>query len=584
MHLKKKIVRRPNHLVLGDAAQSSDPGILVCKLLASRDASFSGEYVLKNLHDPYALAGVEIAAELLISALQKQERILIVGDFDADGATSTALLMKGLCLFGFENIRYLVPNRFEYGYGLTPEIVALASESKPHLIITVDNGISSIDGVNEAKRRNIKVIVTDHHLPGKLLPDADAIVNPNQPGCAFPSKNLAGVGVAFYLLMVLRSELRKLAWFASRSIEEPNIAQFLDLVALGTVADVVALDGNNRILVAQGIQRIRVGKCCAGIQALLKVANRLPERLVADDFGFAVGPRLNAAGRIDDMSIGIQCLLSEHFNEALTIAGELDDLNQQRKAIESSMQAEAIKDLSNIDNDTNGVLRNGICLFREDWHQGVVGIIASRIKDRMHRPTIAFSRAGASELKGSGRSIPGIHLRDVLDTIATQKPALLKKFGGHAMAAGLSLQEHAFEEFSHVFDVTVANLLEADLREPIVYSDGELNAVNMTLALAQAIRDAGPWGQSFPEPNFDGVFRIISQKRVGTNHLKMLLCPSEFNDLLVDAIAFNVSEEQWPAPDLRSIRLVYKLDVNEFRNKQSLQLIVNYLEPCADRC
>ena len=575
MYLTKTIVQR-----CSDLNCYADISDFIHRLMTLRDAQGTADYSLKNMLAPTSMKGIEAAVLLLDHALQAQQNILIVGDFDADGATSTALLYRCLRAFGFHHVNFLVPNRFEFGYGLTPEIVDLAASQSPDLIITVDNGISSIDGVVAAKQRGIKVLVTDHHLPGAILPDADAIVNPNQPGCEFGSKNLAGVGVIFYVMMALRAHLRDNSWFATQELLVPNMAQFLDLVALGTVADVVPLDGNNRILVAQGIERIRAGASSAGILAMLKVANRNAERIVADDFGFAVGPRLNAAGRLDDMSIGIRCLLSDNWVEALGIAQELDSLNQQRKAIESSMQVEAIRDLDNINLGDGAEAKNGICLFRDDWHQGVVGIVASRIKDRTHRPTVAFSRVDDNELKGSGRSIPGVHLRDVLDEIATKNPGLLTKFGGHAMAAGMSLKESALAEFSLEFDSVVGKYLTDDMREPLVHSDGNLDPHQLTLAYAEAIRQAGPWGQTFPEPQFDGLFRLVNYKRVGANHLKMMLSLGEFSEIVLDAIAFNVDEALWPTQDTRMLRVVYKLDVNEYRGRQSLQLMVVYFELC----
>ena len=575
MYLTKTIVQR-----CSDLNCYADISDFIHRLMTLRDAQGTADYSLKNMLAPTSMKGIEAAVLLLDHALQAQQNILIVGDFDADGATSTALLYRCLRAFGFHHVNFLVPNRFEFGYGLTPEIVDLAASQSPDLIITVDNGISSIDGVVAAKQRGIKVLVTDHHLPGAILPDADAIVNPNQPGCEFGSKNLAGVGVIFYVMMALRAHLRDNSWFATQELLVPNMAQFLDLVALGTVADVVPLDGNNRILVAQGIERIRAGASSAGILAMLKVANRNAERIVADDFGFAVGPRLNAAGRLDDMSIGIRCLLSDNWVEALGIAQELDSLNQQRKAIESSMQVEAIRDLDNINLGDGAEAKNGICLFRDDWHQGVVGIVASRIKDRTHRPTVAFSRVDDNELKGSGRSIPGVHLRDVLDEIATKNPGLLTKFGGHAMAAGMSLKESALAEFSLEFDSVVGKYLTDDMREPLVHSDGSLDPHQLTLAYAEAIRQAGPWGQTFPEPQFDGLFRLVNYKRVGANHLKMMLSLGEFSEIVLDAIAFNVDEALWPTQDTRMLRVVYKLDVNEYRGRQSLQLMVVYFELC----
>lgn len=576
--MNKKIIHRSDFLEHIPASERSQPEALVFALMQARNEQLDeNSYALSNLHKPELMKGIGEAVAILIEALVSQKRILIVGDFDADGATSTAVLYRSLIAFGAQYLNYLVPNRFEYGYGLTPEIVALGQQYAPEIIITVDNGISSIEGVAAAKALGICVIVTDHHLPGRELPDADAIVNPNQPGCEFPSKSLAGVGVIFYVMLALRAGLRQSQWFTQKEIPEPNLAQFLDLVALGTVADVVPLDRNNRILVAQGLQRIRAKSCCVGILAILKIANRDFEKISANDFGFAIGPRLNAAGRLDDMSVGIRCLLSNDWREALDIATELDSLNKERRAIEASMQVDAERDLGEL-LERDLADKNGLCLYREDWHQGVVGILASRIKDRQHRPTIAFAAAGEGELKGSGRSIAGIHLRDVLDELASSNPGLLKKFGGHAMAAGVSIEQSRFAEFEAAFDLVVGRLLSDEMKEPIVVSDGCLSAEQCSLAHAQAIKDAGPWGQAFPEPIFNGVFRLIDQKIVGAKHLKLLLGFGEFSDLVFDAIAFNVDLDFWPNTAAREVSIAFKLDVNEFRGRQSVQLMVEYIE------
>lgn len=576
--MKKNIVLRSDFLALIPPSERHSPESLVSAVLHARDQREEPKlaYVLSHMLAPNLLKGIDGAIEILIEALFAQKKILIVGDFDADGATSTAVLMRSLLAFGYQHVDFLVPNRFEYGYGLTPEIVDLALTNKPELIITVDNGISSIEGVAYAKSQGIRVLVTDHHLPGASLPEADAIVNPNQPGCAFPSKNLAGVGVIFYVMLALRAALRSHNWFTDRKIQEPNLAQFLDLVALGTVADVVALDENNRILVAQGIERIRAGVCCVGIQALMKIANKELSVLCANDFGFAVGPRLNAAGRLDDMSVGIRCLMTDDWHEALGIAGDLDALNQERRAIESSMQAEALRDLDSISESVAD--QNGVCLFREDWHQGVVGILASRIKDKMNRPTIAFAQADNGELKGSGRSVNGVHLRDVLDEIAAFNPSLILKFGGHAMAAGLSILAESLTLFQSEFDRVVGKYLNDEIRNPVVISDGELDASQFSIVHAKAIREAGPWGQAFPEPVFHGIFRIVDQKIVGAKHLKLMLSPNDFDSILVDAIVFNVDLTLWPNTSAQSVLLAYKIDVNVFRGRESLQLMVNYIE------
>ena len=521
------------------------------------------------------LKGLAAALELLYQALVDGRRILIVGDFDADGATSSALSVLALQAMGAKSVSYLVPNRFEYGYGLTPEIVEVAKGLSPDLIVTVDNGISSISGVAAAKAAGIDVLVTDHHLPAEELPVADAIVNPNQPGCEFPSKNLAGVGVVFYVMTALRTYLAEKGWFQQQGLEAPKMADFLDIVALGTVADVVPLDRNNRILVEHGLRRIRARRCRVGITALIEVAKRNQGRLVAADLGFAVGPRLNAAGRLDDMSHGIECLLTQDSRLARDLAIELDQLNQDRKSIEFGMQNEALAHLKQLQIEKDQ-LPWGLCLFRKDWHQGVIGILASRIKDRFHRPVIAFAPGDADEIKGSARSIPGLHIRDVLDAVASQHPGLITKFGGHAMAAGMSLPKAHLEQFRSAFDAEVRRMLSEDDLTGKVLSDGELRAEELNLDFAKVLRDAGPWGQGFPEPTFDGEFELLEQRIVGEKHLKMVLTVPETNRIL-DGIAFNVDLAQWPNKKTRKVQLAYKLDVNEFRGVENPQLMVEHL-------
>jgi len=531
------------------------------------------DYSLDRLIPPAQLGGLADAVTLLEAGITGNQRILIVGDFDADGATSCALCLRALRSMGAANVHYLVPNRFEYGYGLTPEIVAVAAELQPDLIVTVDNGISSIEGVAAAKQLGMQVLITDHHLPGEQLPDADAIVNPNIPGDTFPSKNLAGVGVAFYVMLALRARLREQDWFQKQGIPEPNHAQLLDLVALGTVADVVPLDRNNRILVQQGIQRMRAGRCVPGIRALLEIAGRSLPRIVATDLGFAVGPRLNAAGRLDDMSLGIECLLTDDQTAARQIAVQLDELNHERKEIESGMQARALEAIAGL-NLEDDELPIGLCLFDPNWHQGVIGILAARIKERFHRPVIAFARSGESELKGSARSVPGLHIRDVLDAVAARHPGLISKFGGHAMAAGLGLPECNYRAFASAFDEEVSRHLTQDDLGGVIFSDGGLTDEQLSLDTAQLLRDAGPWGQGFPSPVFDGEFEIVSHRVVGKSHLKMTLKPvGGFSQ--IDAIAFNTST--LPA-GRQHARMVYQLDVNEFRGIVSPQLIVEHID------
>ena len=540
----------------------------------SRDADL--ESGLEHLPKP-EMKGMTEACALLASALEKQHRLLIVGDFDCDGATSTSLAVLGLRALGAADVDYLVPNRFEYGYGLTPEIVAVAAERQPDLIITVDNGISSIDGVAAAAKLGIPVLVTDHHLPGDTLPQAAAIVNPNQHGCPFVGKSLAGVGVMFYVLLALRSELQQRGWFNAERVK-PNLAEFLDLVALGTVADVVPLEQLNRILVEQGLRRIRAGRCRPGIQALLQVAGKESGRLVASDMGFAIGPRLNAAGRLDDMSLGIRCLLTDDADTALSLAAELDDLNRERRAIEQSMKDDAMRVLAHLQLDPTAV-PNGICLYDPTWHQGVVGILASRIKDRYHRPVIAFADADDDEIKGSARSIPGLHMRDALDLIAKRNPGLLNKFGGHAMAAGMSLAKVDYGRFAEAFDAIVAELTSPEQLTAAVYSDGELTTQDLSLERAELLRSAGPWGQNFPEPLFHGRFKLVQQRIVGARHLKMVLAPEQGGEPVFDAIAFNIDTDVWPNPATEYVELVYKLDSNLFRERLSLQLMVEHLRP-----
>ncbi|MBP2847212.1 single-stranded-DNA-specific exonuclease RecJ [Dickeya oryzae] len=535
------------------------------------------ERSLRGLLDYRLLSGISLAVDVLSRALAEERRIVIVGDFDADGATSTALTVLALRSMGGREVQYLVPNRFEDGYGLSPEVVAQAAAKGAELIVTVDNGISSHAGVDDAHRRGIEVVVTDHHLPGDTLPAAEAMVNPNLVDCAFPSKALAGVGVAFYLMMALRARLRESGWFAERGLAEPNLAELLDLVALGTVADVVPLDANNRILVAQGLSRIRAGKCRPGIRALLEVSNRDAAQLVATDLGFALGPRLNAAGRLDDMSVGVELLLCHDIVQARMLASDLDALNQSRREIEAGMQVEALQLCEQLERSRD-TLPLGLAMYHPDWHQGVVGILASRIKERFHRPVIAFAPAGDGILKGSGRSIAGLHLRDALERLDTCYPGLMLKFGGHAMAAGLSLAEERFDEFRQRFADLVGEWLDAAQLEGVVWSDGELAVPELSLGTAEMLREAGPWGQAFPEPLFDGRFRLLQQRLVGERHLKVMVEPLGGGPLL-DGIAFNVDTVLWPDSSVREVELAYKLDVNEFRGKRSVQLLIEHLWP-----
>ncbi|MEQ1774518.1 MAG: single-stranded-DNA-specific exonuclease RecJ [Burkholderiales bacterium] len=515
---------------------------------------------LERLHPPSSMLHVQRMATLLADTIADKKKLLIIADYDADGATACAVGMRALRAMN-ATIDYLVPNRFEYGYGLTPEIVQLAAREKlPDVIITVDNGIASVEGVAEANRLGIKVLVTDHHLPGESLPDAWCIINPNQHGCTFPSKHLAGVGVMFYLMLALRAVLRE------RGIADlPNLAHLLDLVALGTVADVVRLDENNRILVSQGLSRIRAGRAQPGVMALLRVAGRDPARAGTYDMGFAVGPRLNAAGRLTDMSLGIECLLAEDDIRAREIASELDALNRERRTIEADMQESALAALEQ-NADASGYT---LSLYDPQWHQGVIGIVASRIKDKFHRPAVAFARGNEGEIKGSGRSIRGLHLRDALDLVSKRAPGLILRFGGHAAAAGLTLRETDFERFQKLFeDVVRALLSPADLEREIE-TDGSLPVEHATLDAAHALRD-GIWGQGFPEPRFLDPFEIVQQRIVGERHLKLRL---RRDGKIFDGILFGHNE---PLPD--AIRAVYRFSINEYNGNVSTQLMLDHWE------
>lgn len=551
---------------------------VVARVLAARGCveESSLDYRLQHVL-PATLKGIPEACALLVSALQQQLRILIVGDFDVDGATSTSLVVKCLRQLGATHVDFLVPNRFEYGYGLTPEIVALCKARQPDLIVTVDNGISSIEGVRAAKDLGIKVLVTDHHLPGDTLPDADAIVNPNQPGCTFPAKSSAGVCVVFYVMLALRANLRNLGWFSSQ-LPEPDLAEHLDLLALGTVADVVPLEYNNRILVSQGITRMRAGYVCEGIKALLTVAGKDPNNIDTADLGFAVGPRLNAAGRLDDMTIGIRCLLSEDPQEALALAEQLNSLNLDRRSIEGVMQEEANIILDKLQGDLDGVTPNTVCLYHPEWHQGVIGILASRVKDRLHRPVIVFADDKDGMIKGSGRSIPGVHLRDVLDYVASHTDGVLTKFGGHAMAAGLSLHKDKLPEFAQAFEQAVESQIGKGGIQAFIETDGELEPYLHTVEFAEELAAYGPWGQGFPEPSFHGKFHVVEQRTLAGKHLKLVLAPALDPLVLVDAIAFNVDMGLWNARVRDEVTIVYALSINEFRGVRTLQLMVNYME------
>ncbi|MCZ6711418.1 MAG: single-stranded-DNA-specific exonuclease RecJ [Gammaproteobacteria bacterium] len=566
-----QIVTRPAPV----ASSLNDLPAVLRRVYAGRGVSDSVELdrSLRHLLAPGALSDIEIAAARLARAVMESESILIVGDFDADGATSVALALTLLGAMGAECVDFVVPNRFEFGYGLSPEIVELAARLHPAVLVTVDNGVSSCTGVARANALGMDVIITDHHLPGRELPDAYAIVNPNLVDCEFPSKSLAGVGVIYYLLSVTRARLRKLGWFDSRP--EPNMADWLDLVALGTVADVVPLDRNNRILVYQGLKRIRGGRCRPGIQALCEIAGRNLGKLSAGDMGFALGPRLNAAGRLDDMTIGIRCLIADDLATARGLATELDELNSTRRRIEQDMVNDANLIVAN---HTDGVRdRFGVCVYDPNWHQGIVGIVAGRLREKIHRPVVAFAEAGdlaPDELKGSARSLPELHIRDVFDAIATRYPGMLQKFGGHAMAAGLSIKRVHYERFAKAFDEQVREVLPPVALQPTITTDGALEDGDFTLDVARLLNDAGPWGQGFPEPQFYGEFDLVSQRVVGEHHLKLVL---KLGDRLFDAIAFR----QAPLIDAKLIRAVYRLSENDYRDLSTLQLVVEHVAALA---
>ncbi|GAC1301201.1 MAG: single-stranded-DNA-specific exonuclease RecJ [Steroidobacteraceae bacterium] len=557
----------------GSPFESADLHPVLRRVYAARGiVSSELDLSLERLLPVASLPGVEAAARLL-AAHRRQGRIVVIGDFDADGATSSALVVRALRAMRFNHVEFLVPDRFRFGYGLTPEIVGEAASRQPSLLVTVDNGMSSIEGVECARERGIAVLVTDHHLPGRELPRADAIVNPNLAGSTFGSRNLAGVGVAFYVMAALARELGERVF---------RIADLLDLVALGTVADVVPLDRNNRILVAQGLRRIRAGRCVAGILALVDASGRSVARLTAADLGFAVAPRLNAAGRLTDMSVGIACLLADEPGTAAALAAQLSRLNDERRAIELRMQAEAVRIAAGQRLDASGVESPGLCLFEADWHQGVVGLVAGRIKERVNRPVIAFARCLDGTLRGSARSVAGINIRDTLESIAVRHPGMILKFGGHAMAAGLNLRESALQVFRAAFCAEVAARAGADAFTGIVYSDGELFGDELSVETARALRNAGPWGQGFPEPIFDGEFTVLDARVVGGKHLKLQLapCTQAAPASGIDAIAFGGADVMADAGSMargRRLHVAYRLEVDQYRGGESAQLNCQHL-------
>ena len=547
---------------------------LIQRLYLSRGITHAQqiEHKLQNLHKPRQLSNIQKAAKIVVDAINSHKKIVIVGDFDADGATATALCLRAIKAFAHDNIDFLVPNRFDFGYGLSTQLIPILQGMDCDLIITVDNGISSIDGTQAAIDAGMQVIITDHHLQAETLPNAHAIVNPNLNGDEFPSKNLAGVGVVFYLLAEIRAQLTHANYFTEKKITPPNLAQWLDIVALGTVADMVGLDDNNRILVTEGIKRIKAGRTVAGIKALLKVAGKECGKTTTETFGFVIAPRLNAAGRLEDMSIGIELLTTDDENKAFMLAQELDTINQQRKDIQKDMQRVADSVVRELDKIKK--LPDGICLFHKDWHQGVVGLLASKVKEKTNRPVIAFAPENDESeiLKGSARSISGFHIRDALVIIETNHPQLMHKFGGHAMAAGLSINRENYEQFRQVFNDQVNSTLTEEQRQHIIETDGELDTVDLCLAVAEDLQNHGPWGQNFPAPLFDGWFNILEKKEVGSGHTKLVLQTQDFRKR-ISAIAFGIHPNQFKPEDDKN-QVTYRLDINEFRGRRSVQLIV----------
>lgn len=567
----KLIKQRP---LLTDAILSDNP--LLNRIYQGRGVRSREELslTLQQLHHPKQLANIEQATGLLVEAFKQQWRIVVVGDFDADGATSTALAVSALRQFGYQQVDYLIPDRFSQGYGLSQSVAEMAIAKGAELVLTVDNGISSFEGIALLVEKGIQVLVTDHHLPADTLPQAKAMVNPNLVDCPFPSKSLAGVGVIFYVIMALRAAFREQGLFVGK---EPNVAEYLDLVALGTVADVVPLDHNNRILVHQGLNRIRAGHCRAGIRALAEVSKRELATLQAGDLGFAIAPRLNAAGRLENMSLGVELLLCENVATARQLALELDSLNQTRKEFEQEMKSEALAICAKLPSLMQNEQAHGIVLYQPDWHQGVIGILASRIKDQFHRPVIAFAKESEESdcLKGSARSISGLHMRDLLERIDSLHPALIIKFGGHAMAAGLTIKEQDFLQFQQIFDKVIGESVEPEQLQGVIYTDGQLNPDEMTLHTAERLKQAGPFGQHFAEPLFEGEFRILQQKLLAGKHLKLIV--ENERGMLFDAIWFNVDLRLYPDLSIKKARIIYKLDINEFRGNMNLQLLIEYI-------
>ena len=560
---------------------SPDIPLLLQRVYALRGITSMQEldYTTRNLCNYDNLDGTQTAVEIVYSAMQNNKRIMIVGDFDTDGATSTALTVKALKKMGCQHVDYIIPNRFDDGYGLSISVVKRALSKKADLIITVDNGVSAIEAVEFAKQSNLTVIITDHHLCSEQLPAADAIINPNLPNSSFPSKHLAGVGVAFYFMLALRAKLRKENWFASNKLAEYNITNLLDLVALGTIADVVKLDRNNRILVHQGISRIRAGYCCEGIKALLDISRRDPLTLTSTDLAYYIAPRLNAAGRMDSMSLSVELLLCEDYDSAIKQATDLDTLNHDRKLIEQTMYQEALSYIEQVE-QKNSTFPNALVVHHPQWHQGIIGIVSARLKDKHYRPVICFASTEDGLLKGSGRSIEGIHLRDILDELNERYPDILVSFGGHAMAAGLSIQEKDLDQFSAHFEALITEQLDLDVLEQIIETDGEIDNQDFNYAIAKQLKESGPWGEGFTEPTFDGDFIVHQQRLFAEKHLKLVLEPKNGGPI-IEGICFNVNLTQWPDNTIKIVKIVYQLDVNDFRGNQAVKLMIRHIWPIA---
>ena len=577
--MKSKLTHRQLPEVLPKL--SPDIPLLLQRVYALRGITSMQEldYTTRNLCNYDNLDGTHTAVEIVYSAMQNNKRIMIVGDFDTDGATSTALMIKALKKMGCKHVDYIIPNRFDDGYGLSISVVKRALSKKADLIITVDNGVSAIEAVEFAKQSNLTVIITDHHLCSEQLPAADAIINPNLPNCSFPSKHLAGVGVAFYFMLALRAKLRKENWFASNNLAEYNITNLLDLVALGTIADVVKLDRNNRILVHQGISRIRAGYCCEGIKALLDISRRDPLTLTSTDLAYYIAPRLNAAGRMDSMSLSVELLLCEDYDSAIKQATDLDTLNHDRKLIEQTMYQEALSYIEQVE-QKNSTFPNALVVHHPQWHQGIIGIVSARLKDKHYRPVICFASTEDGLLKGSGRSIEGIHLRDILDKLNERYPDILVSFGGHAMAAGLSIQEKDLDQFSAHFEALITEQLDLDVLEQIIETDGEIDNQDFNYAIAKQLKESGPWGEGFTEPTFDGDFIVHQQRLFAEKHLKLVLEPKNGGPI-IEGICFNVNLTQWPDNTIKIVKIVYQLDVNDFHGNQAVKLMIRHIWPIA---